>query len=221
MLSNPRALVALSAFRRQAKTDTGRCRGADRCRLNQTPLNDPFDLSTDMGPIIDAESRAQLALHAAGMKREAKLLRALPLDPALGHGTFFPPHVFDIPSLDVLKREVFGPILHVVTFVADRMDSVCEAINSSGYGLTIGVHSRIESTVEFVRERVRVGNMYVNRNQIGAVVESQPFGGEGLSGTGPKAGGTHYLPRFAVERSVTINTAAAGGNAALLTLDGN
>ncbi|HYM17312.1 MAG TPA: bifunctional proline dehydrogenase/L-glutamate gamma-semialdehyde dehydrogenase PutA [Micropepsaceae bacterium] len=189
--------------------------------MDELVLGDPFELSTDIGPIIDEEARAQLASHAERMKREAKLLRALPLAPGLEHGTFFAPHVFAIESMSVLKREVFGPVLHVVTFAADRMETVCDAINASGYGLTIGVHSRIESTVEFVRERVLVGNMYVNRNQIGAVVEAQPFGGEGLSGTGPKAGGPHYLPRFAVERSVTVNTAAAGGNAALLTLDGN
>ena len=189
--------------------------------MDELTLDDPFDLSTDVGPIIDEEARAQLALHAARMKHEARLLRALPLAPALENGTFFPPHVFAIDSMGTLEREVFGPILHVVTFAAHRLDAVCEAINASGYGLTTGVHSRIESTAEFIRERVRVGNFYVNRNQIGAVVEAQPFGGEGLSGTGPKAGGPHFLPRFAVERSVTINTAAAGGNAALLTLDGN
>jgi RHH-type proline utilization regulon transcriptional repressor/proline dehydrogenase/delta 1-pyrroline-5-carboxylate dehydrogenase len=189
--------------------------------MDELTLGDPFDLATDIGPVIDVEARTALQAHAERMKREAKLLRALPLDPALNEGIFFAPHVFAIDSMAVLKREVFGPILHVVRFAADRLDAVCEAINSSGYGLTIGVHSRIENTVQFVRERVRVGNMYVNRNQIGAVVEAQPFGGEGLSGTGPKAGGPNYLARFAVERSVTINTAAAGGNAALLTLDGN
>jgi RHH-type proline utilization regulon transcriptional repressor/proline dehydrogenase/delta 1-pyrroline-5-carboxylate dehydrogenase len=114
---------------------------------------------------------------------------------------------------------VFGPILHIVRYQAGRLAEVCEAINASGYGLTLGLHSRIDATAEFVRERVRVGNFYVNRNQIGAIVEAQPFGGEGLSGTGPKAGGPHYLPRFAVERTYTVNTAASGGNTALLTLD--
>jgi RHH-type transcriptional regulator, proline utilization regulon repressor / proline dehydrogenase / delta 1-pyrroline-5-carboxylate dehydrogenase len=106
-----------------------------------------------------------------------------------------------------------------VRFAAGRLDAVCEAINASCYGLTLGLHSRIDDTAEFIRERARVGNLYVNRNQIGAVVEAQPFGGERLSGTGPKAGGPHYLSRFAVERSFTINSAAAGGNANLLTLD--
>ena len=121
--------------------------------------------------------------------------------------------------MGVLTREVFGPILHVVRFAGDRLDQVCDAINASGYGLTLGLHSRIDETAKYVRERVRVGNIYVNRNQIGAVVGAQPFGGEGLSGTGPKAGGPHYLPRFAVERSFAVNSAAAGGNASLLTLD--
>ena len=153
------------------------------------------------------------------MTKEATLLKKLPLDPALADGVFFPPHAFAIESMGVLKREVFGPILHVVRYAAGQLDHVCDAINASGYGLTLGLHSRIDETARFVRERVRVGNIYVNRNQIGAMVEAQPFGGEGLSGTGPKAGGPHYLPRFAVERSFTVNSAAAGGNASLLTLD--
>ncbi len=187
--------------------------------MDELKIGDPFDLSTDIGPIIDEEARSNLENHAQRMTREARLIKALALDPALSHGVFFPPHVFAIQSMDVLKREVFGPILHVVRFAADRLDAVCEAINASGYGLTLGLHSRIDATAHFVRERVRVGNMYVNRNQIGAVVGVQPFGGEGLSGTGPKAGGPHYVSRFALERSFTLNTAAAGGNAALLSLD--
>ena len=108
-------------------------------------------------------------------------------------------------------------MLHVVRYSADKLDKVCDAINATGYGLTLGVHSRIAETAEFVRSRVRVGNVYVNRNQIGAVVGVQPFGGEGLLGTGPKAGGPHYLFRFALERTYTVNTAAVGGNAALLS----
>jgi RHH-type proline utilization regulon transcriptional repressor/proline dehydrogenase/delta 1-pyrroline-5-carboxylate dehydrogenase len=187
--------------------------------MDELSIGDPMDLATDIGPVIDEEARSNLARHAARMKKEARLLRALPLDPVLNEGIFFPPHVFALERADQLKREVFGPILHVVRYAADRLDSVCGAINASGYGLTLGLHSRIDATAEFVRSRVRVGNFYVNRNQIGAVVEAQPFGGEGLSGTGPKAGGPHYLSRFAVERAYTVNTAAAGGNAALLTLD--
>jgi RHH-type proline utilization regulon transcriptional repressor/proline dehydrogenase/delta 1-pyrroline-5-carboxylate dehydrogenase len=151
------------------------------------------------------------------MAREAKLLRKLPLGPEHRAGVFFPPHMFEIDAISQLEREVFGPVLHVVRYSADKLDKVCEAINATGYGLTLGIHSRIAETAEFVRSRVHVGNVYVNRNQIGAVVGVHPFGGEGLSGTGPKAGGPHYLFRFALERTYTVNTAAVGGNAALLS----
>jgi RHH-type proline utilization regulon transcriptional repressor/proline dehydrogenase/delta 1-pyrroline-5-carboxylate dehydrogenase len=185
-------------------------------------LGDPMLLDTDIGPVIDDEARRSLQAHAAKMTADAKLLRKLPLGPEHENGVFFPPHVFEIDSIGQLKREVFGPVLHVVRYAADRLDQVCDSINATGYGLTLGVHSRIEETAAFVRARVHVGNMYVNRNQIGAVVGVQPFGGEGLSGTGPKAGGPHYLPRFALERTYTVNTTAAGGNASLLSgaLDG-
>jgi RHH-type proline utilization regulon transcriptional repressor/proline dehydrogenase/delta 1-pyrroline-5-carboxylate dehydrogenase len=121
----------------------------------------------------------------------------------------------DVAELD---REVFGPILHVVTFAAGAMNQTLEAIMASGYGLTLGVHTRIGSAADAVRARARVGNLYVNRSMIGAVVGVQPFGGEGLSGTGPKAGGPHYLPRFCVERTWTVDTTSAGGNASLLSL---
>jgi len=187
--------------------------------MDELRLGDPFYLSTDIGPVIDEEARANLVAHAERMTKEATLLKKLPLDSSLQSGVFFPPHVFAIESMTQLTKEVFGPILHVVRFAGDRLEQVCEVINASGYGLTLGLHSRIDETAEYVRSRVRVGNMYVNRNQIGAVVGAQPFGGEGLSGTGPKAGGPHYLPRFAVERTFTVNSAAAGGNTTLLTLD--
>jgi RHH-type proline utilization regulon transcriptional repressor/proline dehydrogenase/delta 1-pyrroline-5-carboxylate dehydrogenase len=153
------------------------------------------------------------------MTREAKTLRVLDLPAECGSGTFFAPRAFELDDLKRLDREVFGPILHVVRFAADRLDRVIDSVNATGYGLTLGIHSRIDATVRHIRERVRAGNTYVNRNVIGAVVGVQPFGGEGLSGTGPKAGGPHYLHRFAVERTVTVNTTAAGGNAALMTLD--
>jgi RHH-type proline utilization regulon transcriptional repressor/proline dehydrogenase/delta 1-pyrroline-5-carboxylate dehydrogenase len=187
--------------------------------MDELKLGDPFDLSTDVGPIIDEDARSNLQAHATRMTKQATLLRKLNVDPSLEKGVFFPPHVFAIESMSALTREVFGPILHVVRFAADRLDSVCDAINASNYGLTLGLHSRIDTTADFVRENVRVGNFYVNRNQIGAVVEAQPFGGERLSGTGPKAGGPHYLQRFALERSFTVNSAAAGGNVTLLSLD--
>jgi RHH-type proline utilization regulon transcriptional repressor/proline dehydrogenase/delta 1-pyrroline-5-carboxylate dehydrogenase len=187
--------------------------------MDELRIGDPFDLSTDIGPIIDDESRTNLEKHAARMRKEATLLRKLKLDAALGNGTFFSPHVFAIDAMSMLEREVFGPILHVVRFAGDRLDDVCDAINASSYGLTLGLHSRIDATADFIRERMHVGNTYVNRNQIGAVVEAQPFGGERLSGTGPKAGGPHYLHRFALERSFAVNSAAAGGNVTLLSLD--
>ncbi|HEX4160662.1 MAG TPA: bifunctional proline dehydrogenase/L-glutamate gamma-semialdehyde dehydrogenase PutA [Rhizomicrobium sp.] len=185
--------------------------------MDELKLGDPFLLETDIGPVIDESAREGLETHAVRMTREAKLLRKLKLGPEHEHGVFFAPHVFEIGSIGVLKREVFGPILHVVRYAGDRLQEVCNAINGTGYGLTLGVHSRIEETAEFVRARVHAGNIYVNRNQIGAVVGVQPFGGEGLSGTGPKAGGPHYLLRFALERTYTVNTTASGGNAALLS----
>ena len=187
--------------------------------MDELKLGDPFLLETDVGPVIDEAAREGLDAHAVRMTREAKLLRKLAIGPELAQGVFFPPHVFEIGSIGVLKREVFGPILHVVRYSGDRLGEVCDAINATGYGLTLGVHSRIEETAEFVRARVHAGNTYVNRNQIGAVVGVQPFGGEGLSGTGPKAGGPHYLLRFALERTYTVNTTASGGNAALLSSD--
>jgi RHH-type proline utilization regulon transcriptional repressor/proline dehydrogenase/delta 1-pyrroline-5-carboxylate dehydrogenase len=153
--------------------------------MDELKIGDPFDLATDIGPIIDEDARSNLQAHAARMTKEATLLRKLNVDPSLEKGVFFPPHVFAIESMSALKREVFGPILHVVRFAADRLDQVCDAINATNYGLTLGLHSRIDATADFIRERVRVGNFYVNRHQIGAVVEAQPFGGERLSGTGP------------------------------------
>jgi RHH-type proline utilization regulon transcriptional repressor/proline dehydrogenase/delta 1-pyrroline-5-carboxylate dehydrogenase len=127
--------------------------------------------------------------------------------------------VLEIDSIRQLEREVFGPVLHVIRYRARDLDQVIADINATGYGLTLGIHSRIADTAEYIRSRVRVGNVYVNRNMVGAVVGVQPFGGCGLSGTGPKAGGPHYLLRFATEQTCTVNTAAIGGNASLLTLN--
>ncbi|MEO5810566.1 MAG: bifunctional proline dehydrogenase/L-glutamate gamma-semialdehyde dehydrogenase PutA [Rhodanobacter sp.] len=188
--------------------------------MAELKVGDPGQLSTDVGPVIDEDAKAILMAHAERMDREAKKIAEAPLDPAeTGHGTYFAPRAYEIPSLSVLQREVFGPVLHLIRYKAKELDKVIDQINGTGYGLTLGVHSRINDTVEYIVSHARVGNCYVNRNQIGAVVGVQPFGGEGLSGTGPKAGGPHYLLRFASERTVTINTTAAGGNASLLTLD--
>jgi RHH-type proline utilization regulon transcriptional repressor/proline dehydrogenase/delta 1-pyrroline-5-carboxylate dehydrogenase len=179
-------------------------------------LGDPALLDTDVGPVIDAEALHILEEHAAKMDREAKLICKATKPHALKSGLFFAPRAYEIASLEAIDREIFGPILHVVRFAGADLAAVVEAVNAKGYGLTMGVHSRIEETVEMVRAKACAGNLYVNRNMIGATVGVQPFGGEGLSGTGPKAGGPHYLFRFANERTFTVNTAAAGGNASLI-----
>ncbi|HZX70646.1 MAG TPA: bifunctional proline dehydrogenase/L-glutamate gamma-semialdehyde dehydrogenase PutA [Rhodanobacter sp.] len=187
--------------------------------MAELKVGDPGLLSTDVGPVIDEDAKAILVVHAERMDKEAKKIAQAPMDPAATeHGTFFAPRAYEIPSLSVLKREIFGPVLHLIRFKASELKNVVDEINSTGYGLTLGVHSRIDATVHYISQHARVGNCYVNRNQIGAVVGVQPFGGEGLSGTGPKAGGPHYLLRFAGERTLTINTTASGGNASLLTI---
>jgi RHH-type proline utilization regulon transcriptional repressor/proline dehydrogenase/delta 1-pyrroline-5-carboxylate dehydrogenase len=186
--------------------------------MAELAIGDPGLLATDVGPVIDEDSRATLERHARRMAREGKLIYRCALPEAAANGTFFPPAAFEIPRLDLLEREVFGPILHVIRYKANRLDAAIDAVNGTGYGLTLGVHSRIDSTVRHVHERVRAGNAYVNRSMVGAVVGVQPFGGEGLSGTGPKAGGPRYLHRFAVERTLSVNTTAAGGNATLMSL---
>ncbi|MEX0809636.1 MAG: bifunctional proline dehydrogenase/L-glutamate gamma-semialdehyde dehydrogenase PutA [Dongiaceae bacterium] len=186
--------------------------------MKELVVGDPAFLSTDVGPVIDEEARANLAAHAARMTREAKPIFAVALPKDLPPGHYLAPQAFEISGIDVLEGEVFGPILHVVRYDDARLDQILDAINNVGYGLTLGIHSRIDSTVRHILARLRVGNAYVNRNMIGAVVGAQPFGGEGLSGTGPKAGGPRYLHRFATERTLTIDTTAAGGNASLLSL---
>ena len=176
-------------------------------------IGDPRDPSVQIGPVIDADAKQRLEAHIARMKKEARTH----FEGRAPAGHFVAPHIFELASADQLTEEVFGPILHVARYGADRLDDVLRSIERSGYGLTLGIQSRIDDTIEAVVDRLSVGNVYVNRNMIGAVVGVQPFGGQGLSGTGPKAGGPHYLARFATEQTVTINTAAAGGNAALMS----
>ena len=178
-------------------------------------MGDPADLATDVGPVIDRDAWASLEGHVQAMAAAGHRVTRL-CESSDRHGWFVAPTIIEIPSIAVLDREQFGPVLHVVRFAADQLEQVIADINATGYGLTLGLHSRIAATRRLVEARARVGNFYVNRNQIGAVVESQPFGGEGLSGTGPKAGGPHYVARFATERVVCIDTTAAGGNATLL-----
>jgi len=186
--------------------------------MDELVIGDPGLLSTDVGPVIDEDAKRNLEAHAARMDKEARLIKMAPLPGAVAHGCFVAPRAYELKSLSQLDREVFGPILHVVRWKADNLDGVINDINGTGFGLTLGIHSRIDATIDHIAKHVRVGNCYVNRNQIGAVVGVQPFGGEGLSGTGPKAGGPHYLAKFATERTLTVNTTAAGGNASLLTL---
>ena len=179
-------------------------------------IGDPVRLATDVGPVIDPDAKAALERHIARRKKAGRKVWRRKLPKGTGAGCFVAPTIIELDSILDLKRENFGPVLHVARFRAEQLGDVVEEINTTGYGLTLGLHSRIEDTRRFVEARARVGNFYVNRNQIGAVVESQPFGCEGLSGTGPKAGGPHYVARFATERVVCIDTTAAGGNASLL-----
>ncbi len=176
-------------------------------------IGDVRDPAVHVGPMIDLDAKRRLDAHIERMRRQARLHFA----GEAPDGNYVAPHVFELSDADLLTEEVFGPILHVVRYRADRLDRVLQSIERSGYGLTFGIHSRIDDAIEHVVERLSVGNVYVNRNMIGAVVGVQPFGGHGLSGTGPKAGGPHYLARFATEQTLTINTAAVGGNAALLS----
>jgi RHH-type proline utilization regulon transcriptional repressor/proline dehydrogenase/delta 1-pyrroline-5-carboxylate dehydrogenase len=183
-------------------------------------LGDPLRLSTDVGPVIDRAAQERLEAYIDSLRRRARLIAETPAPDgeATRHGCFVRPIAFEVGREALPCQEIFGPVLHVARFAAGELDRLVDIINATGFGLTLGVHSRLESTIERVRRRARVGNLYVNRNMIGAVVGVQPFGGEGLSGTGPKAGGPHYLLRFATERTLTVNTAAVGGNASLLSL---
>jgi RHH-type proline utilization regulon transcriptional repressor/proline dehydrogenase/delta 1-pyrroline-5-carboxylate dehydrogenase len=179
-------------------------------------VGDPRDLDTDVGPVIDEDAKTALDEHLAWLEKNGKRIRRLPLPNETAHGSFVAPALYEIGSLSQLNRENFGPVLHVIRFAGEHLNEVVDQINATGYGLTLGLQSRIDTVRDYVEEHARVGNFYVNRNQIGAVVESQPFGGEGLSGTGPKAGGPHYVARFATERVTCIDTTAAGGNASLM-----
>jgi RHH-type proline utilization regulon transcriptional repressor/proline dehydrogenase/delta 1-pyrroline-5-carboxylate dehydrogenase len=184
--------------------------------LAELAVGDPADPETDVGPVIDDDAKRMLEAHVAGLRARGRLVAQARLPETARHGSFVAPVAFEVPLAELPQGEVFGPVLHVIRYRAEALEPALDALAATGYGLTLGIHSRIARFVDRVRSRVRVGNTYVNRNMIGAVVGVQPFGGEGLSGTGPKAGGPHYLQRFAIERTLTVNTAAAGGNAALL-----
>ncbi|HEY8573955.1 bifunctional proline dehydrogenase/L-glutamate gamma-semialdehyde dehydrogenase PutA [Phenylobacterium sp.] len=179
-------------------------------------VGDPADPRTDIGPVIDAEAKAALDAHVRKLAKDARIIHRVAA-PKGGH--FFAPTLAEIPGADFLQKEVFGPILHVVRYDPNALEAASLPLRKAGYGLTLGVHTRIEAFAEEVRRAVPAGNAYINRSMIGAVVGVQPFGGEGLSGTGPKAGGPHALLRYAVERAVSVNIAAQGGDPALLNLD--
>jgi RHH-type proline utilization regulon transcriptional repressor/proline dehydrogenase/delta 1-pyrroline-5-carboxylate dehydrogenase len=180
-------------------------------------VGDPARLDTDVGPVIDDDAKSMLEKHAAEIVKGARWSHRAPL-PANSRGRFFAPLAVEIDSLAAMKREVFGPVVHVLTYKARDLDAVVSNVNALGYGLTLGIHTRIDGLAQRIARTLRVGNVYINRNMIGAVVGVQPFGGMGLSGTGPKAGGPHYLHRMATEQTITTNTAAIGGNAGLLSL---
>lgn len=189
--------------------------------MHEMRLGEPWQLATDVGPVIDTDALNMLNDHVEKMQLTGKLLACVPLDKTkdeLSNGHFFSPCAIEISDLSLLKREVFGPILHIIRYSARDLDKVLNAIINTGYGLTQGIQSRIDTTVEYIANRLPVGNMYVNRNMIGAVVGVQPFGGERLSGTGPKAGGPYYLPRLCVEHTQSTNITAVGGNARLVSL---
>lgn len=185
--------------------------------MEQLTLGDPNSLSTDIGPVIDSAAQQMLQNHFTKMSEQATLIAQVTANQA-STGYYFAPSVFELTDLSILEGEVFGPILHVIRYKANELDKVMDAIINTGYGLTLGIHSRIDATIQHIANRMPVGNIYVNRNMIGAVVGVQPFGGERLSGTGPKAGGPHYLPRLCMERSLSNNTTAVGGNARLVSL---
>lgn len=188
--------------------------------MKERRVGNPFELSSDVGPVIDDAALQVLKAHRDRMSVETELIDVVHVDQdVLNSGHFFAPVAFEIPSITVLQKEVFGPVLHVIRYRADKFDDIVEEINSTGYGLTFGLHTRLDTRMKTVARAVDVGNVYINRSMTGAVVGVQPFGGQGLSGTGPKAGGPHYLPQFATEKTISIDTTRQGGNASLVSME--
>lgn len=191
-----------------------------RGAMQEIVVGDPLLLATDVGPVIDADAQHMLLDYSEKISTTARLIAKVPLNPALAaQGFFVTPQAFEINHTDLIKTEVFGPILHVVRYASENLAQVVASINGWGYGLTFGIQSRVDSTIDYLKKHIQAGNIYVNRNIIGAVVGVQPFGGRRLSGTGPKAGGPHYLARLCTEMSVSVNTTAFGGNTQLMTLE--
>jgi RHH-type proline utilization regulon transcriptional repressor/proline dehydrogenase/delta 1-pyrroline-5-carboxylate dehydrogenase len=187
--------------------------------MQELVIGDPADLATDIGPVIDAEALENLARHVSEFSQHGRIIHHCALPDSAGNGTFLPPVAIEIDSIGRLTEEVFGPVLHVYRYRRKKLAETVAAVNATGYGLTMGLHSRINRRASALTSMSAAGNIYINRNMIGAVVGVQPFGGRGLSGTGPKAGGPHYLPRFGSEYTVSNNIAAVGGNAGLLSLE--
>jgi len=177
-------------------------------------VGNPAEPRTDVGPVIDQPSYDKLMAHRDAMRKRWIKTVEVPAE-----GLFVPPTLIRLDAIEDLQKEWFGPLLHVTTWQAGQLAETVRRVNASGFGLTMGLHSRIARAAETVEEEGTVGNLYVNRSMIGAIVGSQPFGGEGLSGTGPKAGGPHYLPRFCTERVTSTDTTSSGGNATLLSLE--
>jgi len=187
-----------------------------RGAMAELSLGDPGDLATDIGPVIDRAAHDELEAYVEQCIDEGLPVFRAPLPPACAAGTFVAPTIVELDGLARLTEERFGPILHVLRFAADELDAIVAAVRALGYGLTLGIHTRIDRRALEIHAAAGAGNTYVNRNMVGAVVGVQPFGGVGLSGTGPKAGGPHYLMRFVAERTLTVNTMAHGGNVDLL-----
>jgi len=192
-----------------------------RGHMQELVIGDPADLATDVGPVIDEEARHRLQQHVDTLAGTASRIHRCELPAAAGKGVFFAPVALEIECVESLTHEVFGPVLHVLRFPGGKMKETMDAVNGTGFGLTMGLHSRIDSRVQAFIAHSGAGNIYINRNMVGAVVGVQPFGGRGLSGTGPKAGGPNYLQRFATEYAVSNNTSAVGGDASLLALGEN
>ena len=185
--------------------------------IDALDVGDPLNYATDIGPVIDEAAQDALEGHKVRMQREGRELIDVAMPESCRPGSYVTPALYEIDRLSRLEHEVFGPILHVIRYDRGHLDKVIAALNATGFGLTLGLHSRIEAVADYVAANARVGNLYVNRNQVGAVVGVQPFGGEGLSGTGPKAGGPNYLMRFATERTRSTDITSTGGNFTLLS----
>ena len=192
--------------------------GMIRGRMDELVVGDPGAMDTDIGPVINAQAKAEIDAHIARAQSEGRLLYQVPRSALPDSGFYVAPAMLAIDSITDLDKEVFGPVLHVIRYKAEAMLDICDAINATGYALTFGIHSRINHRIDAITQRIHAGNVYINRNMVGAVVGSQPFGGSGLSGTGPKAGGPEYLARFGREQSLSNNTAAIGGDPAVFSI---